>query len=201
MLATSSVLVAIVAFFGVVSDAHGSHGKHDRKNLKRTVSLPYDRRATTPALNPLPEHNTVPNGDGPRTFHIAEPFSPIIIDRNPVIYYNGSGPVPNYQQLSPVPQPITPLKSESELQNAFLTEINAIYANGSYYNTSCSQCMATTEILHLAAVTLPVETFTNLLIDFCMHSRFQQISKHQTNLLLARCCFWRCLPVCAQLLC
>lgn len=152
MFTLRTAVSAIVAYLAVSAAAHGSH-KRGAKNVKRnfTPSLPYEKRATNASLSTL-DHNSISNDGGP------------------IIYYNGSGPVPSYQELSPVPAPITPLTSQSQLQAAFIEEINAIYAKGSYYNSSCSQCMATTEILHLAAITLPVETFTNLVIDYCLVS-------------------------------
>ncbi|MCJ1308896.1 hypothetical protein MMC25_002551 [Agyrium rufum] len=89
----------------------------------------------------------------------------------PTLYYNGSGPVPPYDELSPLPAAITPIKSSSVLQSMFYQELSAII-NGSFYNTSCGKCIAGTEVMHLAALTQPVSTITNLLIQVCEATGF-----------------------------
>ena len=66
---------------------------------------------------------------------------------------------------SPVPPPITPFKGD--LTEYFAREIRAINQKDGAYDTSCSKCLATTEVLHLAAITQSVDTFTALLIDYC----------------------------------
>ena len=55
------------------------------------VSVQAVTNSTPQALNPLLTNST-PNAPG-----------------GPILYYNGSGPVPPYDELSPIPSPITPL--------------------------------------------------------------------------------------------
>ena len=50
------------------------------------------------------------------------------------------------------------------LEEAFYTELFAIANGTSFASDNCTQCVAGAEILHLAAITLPVESFTNILI-------------------------------------
>ena len=57
--------------------------------------------------------------------------------------------------------------STSLLENLFYNEIAAIVANNSYYTTKCEQCVAATEVMHLAAITQPVSTIVDLLIRVC----------------------------------
>lgn len=106
----------------------------------------------------------------------------------PTLYYNGSGPVPAYTEVTPDPIPITPLNrstiippaesrasetdscySTSALENVFYTELFAI-ANGTSFPDNCSQCLAGAEVMHLAAVTLPVPNFVDLAIRMCVGS-------------------------------
>ena len=55
------------------------------------VQLVVSQQAIPPAFNPQLT-NTVSNGNGP------------------TLFYNGSGPVPPYGLLSPIPQPLPPLR-------------------------------------------------------------------------------------------
>lgn len=105
------------------------------------------RRQTPPALNPQLTNTESTHG-------------------GPTLYYNGSGPVPPESMLSPVPTPITPFTA-SQIENSIYIEIVAILADGSALNTSCSQCLAATEIIRFAAITQPVSTVTDVLIRFC----------------------------------
>ncbi|MCJ1389734.1 hypothetical protein MMC18_002591 [Xylographa bjoerkii] len=73
----------------------------------------------------------------------------------PTLYYNGSGPVP-----------------PSQIEDSVYNEIIAIIANGSAFNTSCTQCIAATEIMHFAAITQPVSTVVNVLIRLCNTIKF-----------------------------
>jgi sphingomyelin phosphodiesterase len=100
--------------------------------------------ATAQALNTT-NTNLIPNGSGP------------------VLYYNGTGPVPSYDIVSPLPPAITPLNSTSALEDVFFTEVYAI-ANTTTFSNNCSQCVAGAELMHIAALTLPVDNFVNLLI-------------------------------------
>ncbi|KAJ9602535.1 hypothetical protein H2200_013078 [Cladophialophora chaetospira] len=81
----------------------------------------------------------------------------------PVLYYNGTGPVPAYDVISPVPPPITPINSNSILETLFFNELYAV-ANTTTFSDDCSKCIAGAEVLHLAAITLPVNNFVNVLI-------------------------------------
>ena len=57
----------------------------------------------------------------------------------PILYYNGSGPVPPYDETSPTPGPFTHLKGSksNETEDHFYNKIIAIVANGSNYTTQC----------------------------------------------------------------
>jgi sphingomyelin phosphodiesterase len=84
----------------------------------------------------------------------------------PILYYNGSGPVPPYNEMSPVPTPITPLNSTSMIEDYFFNEISGLM-NGTSITDNCTQCIFGVELMHLAAITQPVQTVTNLLIRAC----------------------------------
>lgn len=58
----------------------------------------------------------------------------------------------------------------SAQQHSFMTEIKAINANNSAFETECQKCLATTQVLHFAAITQPVPVFTSLLIGYCEYS-------------------------------
>jgi sphingomyelin phosphodiesterase len=106
--------------------------------------------ATAEALNTT-NTNLVPNLSGP------------------VLYYNGTGPVPSYDVVSPSPAPITPINSSSMLEDMFYKELYAI-ANTTTFGNNCSQCIAGAEVMHLAAITLPVSNFVNILIRMSVNS-------------------------------
>ena len=55
----------------------------------------------------------------------------------------------------------------SQIEDAFFRDLVAV-VNGSQYSSNCSKCITTTEIMHLAALTQPASTITNLLIRSCM---------------------------------
>ncbi|MCJ1240001.1 hypothetical protein MMC14_008001 [Varicellaria rhodocarpa] len=133
---------------------HNGHGQKKRQLPPRNYdahNVPgFSRKQndTIPALNPQLT-NTIPNNGGP------------------TLYYNASGPVPPYDELSPVPKPFTPYTSVSALEEYFYDEIVGIISNQSIFNTSCLKCIAATEVMHLAAITQPVSTITDLLIRLC----------------------------------
>ncbi|KAK4937114.1 hypothetical protein LTR10_022166 [Elasticomyces elasticus] len=81
------------------------------------------------------------------------------------LFYNGSGPVPGYDEKSPIPQPITPF-TETQIENSLLSELLAINST-SFYPNDCSKCLAATQLLHSAAISQPVSVFTNILIKAC----------------------------------
>lgn len=115
------------------------------------AALPYVHGATNATAQSLNKTNTnlIPNGSGPQ------------------LYYNGTGPVPSYDEVSPVPAPITPLNSTSALEDAFYAELFGISNGTSYTGDNCTQCIAGAQVMHLAAITLPVENFVNILIKIC----------------------------------
>ena len=122
--------------FAADISAHGSHGLRESSN------------GTNPAaLNPQLT-TTFPLNGGPE------------------LYYNGSGPVPPYNQTSPLPVPITPLNSTSAIEDAYFQELLAITGNSSSFS-ECNRCIVGTEIFHLVSITQPVTTVTNLLIRLC----------------------------------
>jgi sphingomyelin phosphodiesterase len=104
--------------------------------------------STSQALNPELT-NTIPQAPG-----------------GPILYYNGSGPVPPYDETSPIPTPITTLKSTSMIEDYFFNEISGLI-NGTSVTDNCTQCIIGVELMHLAAITQPVQTVTNLLIRAC----------------------------------
>src|SRR5665213_436164 len=99
--------------------------------------------ATSPALNPY-NQNTIDNS-------------------SITLYYNGTGPVPAYDLKSPLPDPITPFSSSS-IEAYFFNEFSGII-NGSSYSDNCTKCIASVELMHIAAISQPVSTVTSLLID------------------------------------
>jgi sphingomyelin phosphodiesterase len=84
----------------------------------------------------------------------------------PIMYYDGSGPVPPYNETSPIPMPITPLNDTSMIEDYFFREISGL-VNGTSVTDNCTQCLMGLELMHLAAITQPVQTVTNLLIRAC----------------------------------
>ena len=103
--------------------------------------------STPQALNPQLT-NIISNGNGP------------------ILYYNGSGPVPSYDTISPDPAPLPPL-SRQQIEDLVYGEMVAIVDSSYAFRDNCTQCIATTELIHFAALTQPVETVTNLLIRAC----------------------------------
>lgn len=101
--------------------------------------------ATSQALN-MQLTNIIPNAPG-----------------GPLLYYNGSGPVPSEALLSPIPDPITPLNSSKAIEDAFFNEISGL-VNGTSITDNCTQCILGVELMHLASITQPVQTVTDLLI-------------------------------------
>lgn len=49
------------------------------------------------------------------------------------------------------------------IEDAFFSEIGGIM-NGTTFTNNCTKCIAFTELMHLAAITQPVQTVTDLLI-------------------------------------
>ena len=110
------------------------------------AAAPMTFAATPQALNPY-NQNTIDNG-------------------SITLYYNGTGPVPPYDMLSPVPQPITPLNNTAMVEEYFYQAIFDV-TNGSYYSDDCTKCITASNIIHLAAITQPVSTVQTLLIQLC----------------------------------
>ncbi|KEF59628.1 uncharacterized protein A1O9_04474 [Exophiala aquamarina CBS 119918] len=88
------------------------------------------------------------------------------------LYYNGSGPVPDYDEVTPLPEPITPL-DESLIENAFLGELLSILETTAYPDV-CSKCVAAGQLFHFVAISQPVEMVTSLLIRACNMFPFVQ---------------------------
>lgn len=84
----------------------------------------------------------------------------------PILYYGESPPVPLDNKTSPIPTPITPLNSTAMIEDYFFNEISGLI-NGTSVTDRCSQCIMGLELMHLAAITQPVQTVTNLLIRAC----------------------------------
>ena len=92
----------------------------------------------------------------------------------PTLYYNGSGPVPPYNETSPIPAPFTPLNGSknNHTEDYYFNLIVAIVANGSNYTTKCEKCTASTNVMHEAAISQPVSVITDLLIRLCNLYKF-----------------------------
>jgi sphingomyelin phosphodiesterase len=81
------------------------------------------------------------------------------------LYYNGTGSVPAYDEVSPGPEPITPL-TEAAISKSVVSELLAILETP-FYADSCSKCIATTQILHVTAISQSASVFTSTLIAAC----------------------------------
>ncbi|KAK5045799.1 hypothetical protein LTR84_008892 [Exophiala bonariae] len=89
-----------------------------------------------------------------------------ILDNDTItLYYNGSGPVPGYDELSPLPEPITPL-NQSMIEDSFFDELMAILPSTAYPDP-CTKCIAAGQLMHVVAISEPVDTVTNLLVRVC----------------------------------
>lgn len=84
----------------------------------------------------------------------------------PILSYGGAPPVPPDNKTSPIPTAITPLNSTSMIEDYFFNEISGLI-NGTSVTDHCIQCVMGLELMHLAAITQPVQTVTNLLIRAC----------------------------------
>lgn len=72
-----------------------------------------------------------------------------------------------------MPPPITPVTNAGVLADYFFKEIAAINSKSSIFAANnCTQCIATQEILHVAALTTTPEAFTKLLIRYCDLTKF-----------------------------
>lgn len=71
------------------------------------------------------------------------------------------------------------MQSTSALEDAFYTELYAI-ANTTTFSSNCSQCIAGAEVLHFAALTLPVDNFVNILIRMSVER--VRVGSDQANL-------------------
>jgi sphingomyelin phosphodiesterase len=83
-----------------------------------------------------------------------------------VLNYNGSGDVPGENEDSPRPHPLSPLSSPKLIEDAIFAEIIATVENNGPL-TECSKCIAVHQILHVTAISQPVDTITNILIRLC----------------------------------
>ena len=55
----------------------------------------------------------------------------------------------------------------NQTEDYFYNQIAAIVANGSNYTTKCGKCLASTDVIHKAAVSQSVSVITDLLIRIC----------------------------------
>ena len=92
-------------------------------------------------------------------------LSNTIEDSSIVLYCNNSGDVPDDRVPSPRPPPLSPLHDTFAIEDAILTELVAVL-NASILD-QCAKCITALHIQHLAAVTQPIETVTNLSIRLC----------------------------------
>ena len=57
----------------------------------------------------------------------------------------------------------------NQTEDYYYNLITAIIANGSNYTTKCDKCVASTNVMHEAAVSQPVSVITDLLIRLCVN--------------------------------
>lgn len=55
----------------------------------------------------------------------------------------------------------------NQTEDFFYNQIAAIVANGSNFTTKCDKCVASTNVMHEAAISQPVSVITDLLIRIC----------------------------------
>lgn len=88
----------------------------------------------------------------------------------PILYYNGSGDVPPYNEISSIPAPSSPLNPTNQTEDYFFSKILAILNNIS--SSKCTECMSSTNIMHEAAISQSVSVVTDLLIRVCNLTHF-----------------------------
>ncbi|TKA35481.1 hypothetical protein B0A54_12141 [Friedmanniomyces endolithicus] len=110
--------------------------------------------------NPLDKYprNTVPNGNGP------------------ILYYNGSGPVPSINTISPEPAPL-PALAVGQISASVVQEVVAI-STGGLINDSCTICQASLDVLHIASLTLSQNAMTTIMIDICITLDLTSLTDH-----------------------
>lgn len=81
------------------------------------------------------------------------------------LYYNGTGPVPAYEEKSPIPEAITPL-TPLAIEESILKELLSLVETP-FYPDLCSKCIAAGQLLQITAISQPVSVFTNILIKAC----------------------------------
>ncbi|EMC96490.1 hypothetical protein BAUCODRAFT_24254 [Baudoinia panamericana UAMH 10762] len=84
----------------------------------------------------------------------------------PILYFNGSGPVPGINVTTPEPAPL-PALSTQQITNSVLQELYAI-GTGKLGNNICQICQSSLEVLHLASLVLSQDSITQILIDSCV---------------------------------
>jgi sphingomyelin phosphodiesterase len=90
----------------------------------------------------------------------------LIANDTVVLNYNGSGEVLGENENSPKPHPLSPLPSPTLIEDAIFAEIIVTIASNGLF-TDCSKYIAVHQILHIAAVSQPVDTITNILVRLC----------------------------------
>ncbi|KAK0321818.1 hypothetical protein LTR82_007304 [Friedmanniomyces endolithicus] len=110
--------------------------------------------------NPLDKYpqNTVPNGNGP------------------ILYYNGSGPLPSINTISPEPAPL-PALAVGQISASVVQEVVAI-STGGLINDSCTICQASLDVLHIASLTLSQNAMTTIMIDICITLDLTSLTDH-----------------------
>ncbi|KAK4554054.1 hypothetical protein LTR86_008895 [Recurvomyces mirabilis] len=106
----------------------------------------HDLQRRTSPLDQYPR-NTIPNLGGP------------------VLYYNGTGPVPGIDIISPLPVPLPNLTSY-EAMNAVVQEMVAI-GSGKLSTDTCSICTSSLEVLHIASLSLSQDVLSDIMIEVC----------------------------------
>lgn len=96
----------------------------------------------------------------------------------PTLFYNGTGPVPGIDTLSPKPAPL-PALSNAEIANAVIKEVVAI-GNGKSDDDDCSICISSVELLHVASLFLSQDTITDVLVGVCQQLNLTSIVEPDT---------------------
>lgn len=68
---------------------------------------------------------------------------------------------------------LTQFHRSNETEGYYYNQLLAIISNNSTSN--CTKCLGETDVLHQAAVSQTVSTFTDLLIKYCRPIAFQQL--------------------------
>jgi sphingomyelin phosphodiesterase len=120
--------------------------------ISQVASHGIERRASP--LDNYPR-NTIPNFGGP------------------ILYYNGTGPVPGIDTQSPLPAALPNLTSQ-QVGSSIVQEIVAI-SSGALGNDSCSICVTDVQVMHIASLSLTQDAMTVIMIEICSALKLTEI--------------------------